>query len=433
MNDRDAQQPNAESQTESSDSPSRPEGAILFPDAKHDVPERECEKMARRRYQCPEPRILGNWWYLLYWVDEFRNGRRHRKRKRVKLAPATTGLREVKKLRDEHLRDLNQGLTPAVGPATTLSEYFRDVYKPAIMPTMAKSTQDRYESVVTKHLTPALGETSLAEMTPLNLQRYLSSLNRSKLAHESIDKIRDVLSSILGSAVKFRYLIKNPAEGLKLPPAKKGKRSKPFITPEQFNQLLAQMAEPYATMVFTAVHTGLRASELIGLRWEDVHRDSITIDERCCRGDWGAPKSDASNATIPVNRSVVERIHALKLLTVDVKAGRGTRRYRIVKAAGPHDLVFQSVRKGAPMRDNNILVRHLKPIARKMGLDWVNWQVLRRSHATWLKLAGADPKDAQALMRHSRVTTTLEIYQQFIPESQRRAVEQLSTLTAAVN
>ena len=54
-------------------------------------------------------------------------------------------------------------------------------------------------------------------------------------------------------------------------------------------------------MVYVAVYTGLRVSELIGLRWRNVHEDSITIDERYCRGDWGAPKSEASNATVPVN------------------------------------------------------------------------------------------------------------------------------------
>jgi len=42
--------------------------------------------------------------------------------------------------------------------------------------------------------------------------------------------------------------------------------------------------------------------------------------------------------------------------------------------------------------------------------------------------AGADVKDAQAQMRHSRPTTTLEIYQQFIPESQRRVVDKLTEL-----
>jgi hypothetical protein len=49
---------------------------------------------------------------------------------------------------------------------------------------------------------------------------------------------------------------------------------------------------------------------------------SITIDERYCRGDWAAPKSDASNTTIPVNRKVIERIQRLRTLTVEVKAGR---------------------------------------------------------------------------------------------------------------
>jgi hypothetical protein len=50
-----------------------------------------------------------------------------------------------------------------------------------------------------------------------------------------------------------------------------------------------------------------------------------------------------------------------------------------------------------------------------------------------LKLAGADPKDAQSLMRHSRVSTTLDIYQQFVPESERRVVDRLSSLSGMVN
>jgi len=105
------------------------------------------------------------------------------------------------------------------------------------------------------------------------------------------------------------------------------------------------------------------------------------------------------------------------------------RRYRVVRSEGPDELVFQSLVKGGPMRDNNILVRHLKPAGRRLGIGWVNWQVLRRSFATWLKMSGADVKDAQALMRHSRASTTLDIYQQFVPASQRRAVDRLMQLT----
>jgi len=64
-------------------------------------------------------------------------------------------------------------------------------------------------------------------------------------------------------------------------------------------------------------------------------RYAISIDERFGRGDWGAPKSDASNATIGINECVYLRIQRLKLLTI--------RRYKVVKADGPEDLVFQSV------------------------------------------------------------------------------------------
>jgi len=63
-----------------------------------------------------------------------------------------------------------------------------------------------------------------------------------------------------------------------------------------------------------------------------------------------------------------------------------------------------------------------------MQLPWVNWRSPRTSHATWLKMAGAGVKDTQAQMRHSRSSTTLDIYQQFVPESQQRAVDRLSRL-----
>jgi integrase len=239
------------------------------------------------------------------------------------------------------------------------------------------------------------------------------------------DKIRDVLSGIMGSAIRHQLLVKNPVEGVRLPHPKRGRRTKPWITLEQFNQLLQLIEEPYASIVFVAMYTGLRPSELAGLRWRNVHQDAITIDERFCRGDWGCPKSQASNATIPVNRAVIERIERLKTLIINAKAGTAIRRYPAVKSSAPEDLVFQSVMKGAPIRDNNILVRHIKPPARTLGIGFVNWQVLRRSFATYLKHKGADVKDAQALMRHSRASTTLDIYQQFIPESQRRVVDGL--------
>jgi integrase len=393
----------------------------------------ETEHMARRRFQDPTPQKRGDWWTIRVWVDVFENGQRHRSYKRIRLAhAANTSERDARRLAAEHVRPMNQGLD-TIASATNFQHYVEKTYIPLVMPLLATTTRERYQGVIDNYLLPRFGQLCLRELTPECLQRYFSEMATSKLAQESRDKIRDVLASILNSAVTYRLLVTNPIENVRIPRDKRGKRrSKPHLSPEQFAKLIAPIPEPYSSMVFVAIYTGLRVSELAGLRWEDIHADSITIDERYCRGDWAAPKSDASNATIAVNRAVIERIHRLKTLTVEVCGGgrkaKAVRRYRVVKSDRPEDLVFQSVRDGKPIRDNNILSRFIKPAARALGMPWVNWRCLRTSHATWLKLAGADVKDAQAQMRHSRASTTLDIYQQFVPESQRKVVARLSSL-----
>jgi integrase len=389
--------------------------------------------MARQRFQDPRPTRRGKWWTVQVRRDEFVGGHLQRRKTRVRIAPATVPEREARKIAAEYLRPQNQGLE-LVGSATNFNENVENTYKPLLMPLMAKTTQDRTRGVIANYLVPEFGKLSLRDLTPLTLQRYFSGLANSPLAHESRDKVKDVVSSILGSAVQFGLLVKNPVEGIRLPAERRRKRkTKPHVTPEQFEQLLELIPEPYASMVFVAVWTGLRVSELIGLKWEDAGADSLTIDERCCRGDWDQPKSDASNATIAVNQTVIARINRLKHLTITFRNGTGTRRLPAVKKSGPGELVFQSVKDGKhPIRDNNILSRFIKPAGRKMGFEWVNWRCLRTSHATWLKRAGADVKDAQAQLHHARSSTTLDIYQQFVPESHQRAVDKLSGLAPIV-
>ena len=382
------------------------------------------ERMARRRYQDPTPRRRGAWWTLRFRQDEIVNGKLKRVRKEVRLGLiAKTSERDARRLAAEKLRPLNQGLE-SIGSAVNFRQYVEKNYVPLVMPLLAKSTQDRYHGVLYNYLIPALGKLCLRDLTPMTLQRYFSEMVSSPLSHESKDKIRDVLASILGSAKKYGLLITNPIDGIQLPKDRRGKRlKKPHITPEQFDELMHETPEPYATMVYVAIYTGLRVSELAGLRWNDVGFDSITVDERYCRGDWSEPKSDAANATIAVDRCVVERIHLLKLLTVEARAGFARRKYKLVKSANPDDLVFQSVRTGAPLRDNNILSRYIKPAGRKLGFGFVHWRCLRTSRATWMIEAGANPIDVQGQMRHSRIQTTLDIYAQFVPESARRANE----------
>jgi integrase len=399
---------------------------IVVPETNFGDPlEGDFERMARRRFQNPKPFREGHWWWINPWQDVIKEGRLTRKRKRMKVAPATLSDREAKKIAAEMLRPMNQGLE-CIGSAMLFGAYVEGTYRSAALPLLASTTRDNYEYVLGRYLLPTFSNTSLRDLSTLTLQRYFSSL---KVSHCSASKVRDVLASVMGSALRFGVIVKNPLIGVQLVPSRTGKKTKPTITPEQFEQLVNLIAEPYSTMVYVSVLAGLRVSELVALKWEDVHTDSITIDERFCRGDWACPKTNASGATIGVDESVIQRIQQLKGAEVTINWGaKGKKTFKLVSSDAPHDLVFQSLRKGAPMSDHNILVRHLKPAGRKLGIGYVNWQVLRRSYATWLVQAGADPKAVQGLMRHSRIGTTMDIYAQFVPESQRRAVVQMTEM-----
>jgi len=326
--------------------------------------------MAARRYQQPKPFREGHWWRINPWQDEFKEGRLERKRKRMKVCPAETPEREARKIATELLRPMNQGLQ-TIGSATRFGEYVNGTYRPTVLPLMASTTQASYEGTLRKYLMPAFGDMPLRDLSTLTLQKYFSGLGSSELGGDTVLKIKEVLSAVLGSAVRYDLLIKNPLLAVQIPRTKvvNKKRQKPHITPEEFERLVDFVDEPYATMIYVAVFSGLRVSELVGLKWDDVRDDGIIVDERYCRGDWSVTKTVGSSTTIGVALSVISRIRRLKTLELEINwGGKGAKkRIKLVRADGPEDLVFQSLRNGAPMRDGNVLRRHLRPAAIKLG------------------------------------------------------------------
>lgn len=389
--------------------------------------------MARRRFQNPKPFREGKWWWITPRQDEFKEGRLERRRKRMKVCPAETPEREALKIANEMLRPMNQGLQ-TIGSATPFAVYVEGTYKPTVLPEMASTTKASYEGTLRRHLIPVFGSVPLRDLTTLTLQKYFSSMATSQVGADTVLKIKEVLSAVLGSAVRFDLLTKNPVLDVRIPRVKvvNRKKQKPHVTPEEFERLIEFIPEPYATMVSVAVFSGLRVSELIGLKWEDVHDDALTVDERYCRGDWSVTKTVGSAATVGVPVSIIQRIRQLKKLEVELNWGgkHAKKKIKLVRSDGPRDLVFQSLRTGLPMRDGNILRRHLRPAAVKLGMDpkKATWRSLRTSCATWLVEAGANPKDVQGHMRHSRISTTMDIYAQHVPESQRRAVARMEDM-----
>ena len=217
---------------------------------------KEYEAMARRRFQQPRPERIGKCWYVRIWQDTGPAGTR--KRQRIKLAPASMPAREVAKIAAEMLRPVNQGLI-TVGSATGFATFVENIYIPTDLPLLASTTQESYRGMTSKYLEPRFGPMCLRDLTPLTLQQFFSSLAAERVAHPSILKVRDTLSSILRSAVRYGFLIQNPMDGLQMPPQTNGDvGASHTCTPEQFNALVEIMSEPYATMAYVAVWTGLR-------------------------------------------------------------------------------------------------------------------------------------------------------------------------------
>jgi hypothetical protein len=135
------------------------------------------EKRARRRFQNPVPKKKGAFWWLFVWQDDVQDGKRIRKRKRIKLAPITMPLREVKKVASEVLNPINQGLV-TTGSATSFRKYVDNTYRQNELPLLAKSTRSRYAGIIKNYLIPAFGNLCLRDLTPLTLQKYFSGAGR---------------------------------------------------------------------------------------------------------------------------------------------------------------------------------------------------------------------------------------------------------------
>lgn len=203
--------------------------AIVLGEANCPAPLRgDFSEMSKRRFQNPKPFREGNWYWLLHWQDVFTEGRLERKRKRMKVCPADAPEREARKIAAEMLRPMNQGLQ-TIGSATRFAEYVDGTYRPTVLPLMATTTQDSYQGTLRKYLLPVFGEVPLRDLNALTLQKYSSGLAVSKLSPDTVLKIKETLSAVLSSAVRYELLIKNPMLAVEIPRAKVVNKKKPAL------------------------------------------------------------------------------------------------------------------------------------------------------------------------------------------------------------
>jgi integrase len=155
----------------------------------------------------------------------------------------------------------------------------------------------------------------------------------------------------------------------------------------------------------------MRIGEILALRWKalDLIRGVILVRETVSEGKFGRPKTN-SKRDLPMSQPVREA------LQTQLARSRQT---------GPDELVFTTL-KQTPINPKNLLRRVLRPACQALGLPLISWHSFRHTHATQLGEVGGSLRTAQALLGHSDLETTLNIYTHAIPEAQRRAVDKLA-------
>jgi integrase len=167
------------------------------------------------------------------------------------------------------------------------------------------------------------------------------------------------------------------------------------------------------------VFTGLRASELRGLTWDDVDLDraELAVRQRADRwGSIGSPKSDAGRRSIPMAPVVVNAL----------------REWRLACPKGEAGLVFPTS-QGRPRQINTIHTHGLVPLQRAAEISTsgskpkYGMHALRHAAASLFIEQGFSPKRVQALMGHSTIQMTFDTYGHLFPapEDDQVAMRQL--------
>lgn len=265
---------------------------------------------------------------------------------------------------------------------------------------LKSSTFKSYSYKLHDHLIPRFGEMWVADITRKLVEGYRAELiQKGKHAQVSVADIMNVLRIVLNVAVEWNHLQKNPA--VRLRPMPKALKEVPVLEPHEVNLLLRNVGEPWRTMWYTAVMTGMREGELVALKKSDIDwdNDTITIQRSLGRGkvngeyEWITPKSAAGVRTIE--------------MWAELKKALQT--YLITAPENQYGLVFAS-QNGLPINANNMTKRVWAEALKQAKIQHIKFHALRHTHASVLIAAGADIKYIQHRLGHSSSRVTLDTY-----------------------
>ena len=293
---------------------------------------------------------------------------------------------------------------------------------------LERSTLTQYRQHLDYHIKPYLGRLKLVELMPGSVRTFRNKLIAEKRSPIMAKKVVGSLGSILANAMADQKVARNVVREQAQHSQRRDRRLEKRHTTRlevgvdipakgEIRAMLAVVQGRWRPLLVTAVFTGLRASELRGLRWDDVDLDrgELTVRQRADRwGSIGSPKSDAGKRTVPLAPMA---LNALK-------------EWKLACPRGVADLVFPNTKGGVDSLPNihrrglgaiqvaaGIVEPSLDKKGRRVSLPRYGLHSLRHAAASLFIEQGFSPKRVQALMGHSSIQVTFDTYGHLFPAS----------------
>jgi integrase len=269
-------------------------------------------------------------------------------------------------------------------------------------------TRKSYRSALDRVLIPRLGSMRLAAITPEHIAALIRALERTGLSSSTIENYLLPLSGTMAFALRRGLIAVNPCALLTTDdrPARRERRQDHVWSDEEIKKLiqaserLARKAESrydYSPLVRTALFTGLRLGELLGVQWRDVdvQEGVLHVRRQFNRlGEYAQPKTQAALRRIPLSPEMVKCLTTLKLRS----------RY-----SNDGDPIFAG-RNGKPLGHRNVTRRGFEPAAELAGIEGVTFHSMRHAFASRMIDRGISSTVLAKLMGHESSAITEKRY-----------------------
>ena len=330
--------------------------------------------------------------------------------------------KDAEKRLSELLHQLDTGTFMKPGK-TTLAEYLGRWLQDYAKPNLSPRGFERYQGIITKHLIPDFGSIILTQLKPEHLQKHYTAKLNEGLSARTIRYHHAVIHKALQTAVKWGLVIRNVADGVDVPRARRNEMQT-WDEDDIITFLEAAKDSHYYALFHTALFTGMRRSELLALQWRDIDFHQIHINRSLHQLRDGSyvftqPKSVKSRRTIALSPSSVLTLTEHKERQEGIRAILGT-------PLKGDDLVF-STPEGKPLRPNTIS-RAWTMLAARAGVKVIRFHDARHSHASLMLKQGVHPKIVQERLGHASIQMTLDTYSHVAPGLQQAAAESFDKL-----